>query len=190
MTGRLFYTLLAGLFLMVSACTTSVQQIPENVTNERHKSSDTGMDGAGDSSEGATTGDGSRTMGLDDKGDLSMVTLEALDSGELDNVVYFDYDSDQVQDKSLPLITSVAEALVAHSERQLRLEGHADERGTREYNLALGERRAQAVRARLEALGVGSDQLDIVSYGEERPAVTGSDETSWQQNRRVELVIP
>ena len=189
MIGRLFYTLLAGLFLAVSACTTSVQQIPESVTDEGHKSSDTGIDGAGDSAEG-TTGDGSKMMGLDDKGDLSMVTLEALDSGDLDNVVYFDYDSDQVQDASLPLITSVAEALVARPERQLRLEGHADERGTREYNLALGERRAQAVRARFEALGVGSDQLDIVSYGEERPAVTGSDETSWQQNRRVELVVP
>ena len=67
------------------------------------------------------------------------------------------------------------------------LEGHADERGTREYNMALGERRAQAVQRYLVLQGVSQGQLELVSYGEERPSVTGSDEQSWAQNRRVEL---
>ena len=184
MIRQLSYILLIGLYLTISACTvTGVQQIPEG---EAHKSGDTAMDGAGDGSKEMTAGDDS-TTGLDDEGDLSMVTLG---SDNLNNVVYFDYDSDQVRDESLPLIAAVAKALVARPEKQLRLEGHADERGTREYNLALGERRAQAVRARLEVLGVGGDRLDIVSYGEERPAVTSSDETSWQQNRRVEMIAP
>jgi len=71
---------------------------------------------------------------------------------------------------------------------QLRLEGHADERGTREFNLALGEQRAQTVRDLIMLQGVSGNQLDIVSYGEEKPAVVGSGEQSWQKNRRVEIV--
>ena len=70
----------------------------------------------------------------------------------------------------------------------MRLEGHADERGTREYNLALGERRAQSVRELIMLQGASGNQIDIVSYGEEKPAVVGSGEESWQENRRVELV--
>jgi peptidoglycan-associated lipoprotein len=72
--------------------------------------------------------------------------------------------------------------------RQLRLEGHSDERGSREYNIGLGERRAQAVRSVLMLQGASANQLTTVSYGEERPLASGSDEQSWGQNRRVELV--
>jgi len=70
----------------------------------------------------------------------------------------------------------------------VRLEGHADERGTREYNLALGERRANAVQAYLMSQGAARSQIEVVSYGEEKPASTGHDQASWEQNRRVEIV--
>jgi len=83
---------------------------------------------------------------------------------------------------------AAAETLVSNPATQLRLEGHADERGTREFNLALGEQRAQTVRDLIMLQGVSGNQLDIVSYGEEKPSVAGSGEQSWQQNRRVELV--
>ena len=78
--------------------------------------------------------------------------------------------------------------LAANPNMQVRLEGHADERGSREYNIGLGERRAQAVRRVLQLQGAGAQQLTTVSYGEERPAASGSDEESWRLNRRVELV--
>ena len=130
---------------------------------------------------------GTATVGLDGEGELSMSTLDEIiaNSG---NVVYFDYNSAEIRDESLPLIMAAAESLAANPAAQLRLEGHADERGTREYNLALGEQRAQTVRDLIMLQGVSGNQLDIVSYGEEKPAVVGSGEESWQQNRRVELI--
>ncbi len=100
-------------------------------------------------------------------------------------VFYFDFDSSALRADSRALLNAHAAALKAQP-RAVRLEGHADERGTREYNIALGERRAQAVRAYLLAQGVSS-AIEVVSYGEESPAVDQSNEYSWQQNRRVEI---
>lgn len=104
----------------------------------------------------------------------------------LDTVVYFEFDQSILTADSRALLSAHAERLKS-SPRALRLEGHADERGTREYNMALGERRANAVRDFLVLQGVDRAALESVSYGEERPAVLGSNERTWQQNRRVEL---
>lgn len=101
------------------------------------------------------------------------------------NVFYFDFDSSALRADSRALLDAHAAALNAKP-RAIRLEGHADERGTREYNIALGERRAQAVRAYMLSKGVTSP-IEVVSYGEEKPAVDASNEYSWQQNRRVEI---
>jgi peptidoglycan-associated lipoprotein len=103
-------------------------------------------------------------------------------------VVYFEYDSTQIRAQDVPLIAAHARHAGTFGGLILRLEGHADERGSREYNIGLGERRAQAVRRALLLQGVKETQLTTVSYGEERPAVPGSDESAYGKNRRVELV--
>ncbi len=102
-------------------------------------------------------------------------------------VVYFDFDTAEIRAEYRNLIASHAKFLGDGGSRRLRLEGHADERGTREYNVGLGERRAQAVRRALMLQGAGEGQLTTISYGEERPVVSGGDEPAWSQNRRVEL---
>jgi peptidoglycan-associated lipoprotein len=102
--------------------------------------------------------------------------------------VYFAFDSAEIDANDMPTVKAHAEYLVANPQTRIRLEGHTDERGTREYNIGLGERRAQAVRRAMMLLGVGDAQIATVSYGEERPAAAGSDEVAWAQNRRVEIV--
>lgn len=102
-------------------------------------------------------------------------------------VIYFMYDSSQVEDQFVPVINAHAQYLSANPTQHLVLEGHADERGSREYNIALGEQRAQSVVRMLQMQGVNAEQMEVVSYGEEKPASDGHDEESWHQNRRVEL---
>jgi peptidoglycan-associated lipoprotein len=109
-------------------------------------------------------------------------------AAKLDRIVYFDFDSFVVKEEFRPLVEGHAKALTADRKRRMVLEGHADERGGREYNLALGQKRAEAVARSLTLLGVNESQLESVSFGEERPAVQGSDEAAWAKNRRVELV--
>jgi peptidoglycan-associated lipoprotein len=103
-------------------------------------------------------------------------------------VIYFGYDESEVDADSASVLEAHGEYLASNPSLTVRLEGHGDERGSREYNIGLGERRAQSVRQVLLLQGVGSVQLSTVSYGEERPAVLGSDEEAWSLNRRVELV--
>ncbi|HKE94987.1 MAG TPA: peptidoglycan-associated lipoprotein Pal [Povalibacter sp.] len=103
-------------------------------------------------------------------------------------IIYFDFDRAEIKPEFVPIVTAHAQFLNANPARKLRLEGHSDERGSREYNIGLGERRAQAVKRALLLQGVNETQLTTVSYGEERPAVQGSDEAAYAKNRRVELV--
>ncbi|MDH5751988.1 MAG: peptidoglycan-associated lipoprotein Pal [Deltaproteobacteria bacterium] len=104
-------------------------------------------------------------------------------------VVYFDFDKSEIKPEFETTIQANAEKLVANAEVKVVIEGHCDERGTNEYNLALGERRAQAIRNALVAAGASPDQLSTISFGEERPAVEGADEAAWSKNRRAEVVI-
>jgi peptidoglycan-associated lipoprotein len=99
--------------------------------------------------------------------------------------VYFAFDSSTIPDDAMPLIKAHADYLVNNPSTGFTLEGHCDERGTREYNIALGERRADAVRRMLMANGVSASQINVISYGEERPAKLGHSEDSWQYNRRA-----
>ena len=103
-------------------------------------------------------------------------------------LVYFDYDSFNLKPESQSVIEAHAKFLRANAQRKVSLEGHTDERGGREYNLALGQKRAEAVRRALSLLGVADAQMEAVSFGKEKPAATGSDEAAWAQNRRVEIV--
>lgn len=105
-------------------------------------------------------------------------------------VVYFEFDSSEIKDDARPVIEAHAAYLAERPKMSITLEGHADERGSREYNLALGERRAKAVQQIMQIKGVSSRQLNVVSFGEEHPIALGHDESDWAQNRRVELVYP
>lgn len=107
---------------------------------------------------------------------------------ELETVFYFDFDQSIIKPESRAALTAHA-ARLRNSTDQVRLEGHADERGTREYNMALGERRANAVRDFLVLQGLDRSRIETVSYGEERPARMGSSESAWSANRRVELEL-
>ena len=102
------------------------------------------------------------------------------------NVFYFDFDSSNLRPDAIEALNAHIAALQGN-DRNIRLEGHTDERGTREYNLALGERRANSVRDYMVANGIASFRIETVSYGEERPVAYGSGESNWAQNRRVEL---
>ncbi len=120
-------------------------------------------------------------MGLDESAsDEQMSLLEQ-------STVYFDYDESTVTEDAQKVIRAHANALVQNPDVSLQLAGHADERGTREYNLALGEQRALAVSAFFQEFGVDATRITSVSYGEEVPFVSGSDEESWALNRRVEF---
>lgn len=101
--------------------------------------------------------------------------------------IYFMLDSSQVQQDFVPVIAAHAQYLLANPSQHITLEGHGDERGSREYNIALGEQRAKSVENMMKIQGVSSSQISIVSYGEEKPAAFGSDEASWELNRRVEI---
>jgi len=105
-----------------------------------------------------------------------------------DRIVYFDFDSADIRADSQAIIQSNADYLRKNPRIITQLEGHTDERGSREYNIALGERRANAVRQVMSAMGVSPQQIRVVSYGEERPAASGFDEQSHTLNRRVEIV--
>jgi peptidoglycan-associated lipoprotein len=102
--------------------------------------------------------------------------------------VYFMLDSTEIMPDFIPVITAHAQYLVANPGQRITLEGNADERGSREYNIALGEQRAKSVANMMKLKGVSESQLVIVSYGEEKPVAFGNDEAAWEQNRRVELV--
>jgi peptidoglycan-associated lipoprotein len=104
-------------------------------------------------------------------------------------VVYFEYDSSDIDDGNRAVLQANANWLKQNPNRTIRIEGHADERGTIKYNLALGERRANSVREYLEGLGIAPSRMRIVSYGEERPAETTSGEASWRKNRRAEFLF-
>ncbi|MDP9066010.1 MAG: peptidoglycan-associated lipoprotein Pal [Pseudomonadota bacterium] len=109
-------------------------------------------------------------------------------NGGARSVIYFDFDKSEIKPEFADIVSANAQNLTAHTNLKVKLEGNTDERGTREYNIGLAERRAQAVRRALMLQGVAESQITTVSFGSERPAVEGDDETAWAKNRRVEVV--
>jgi peptidoglycan-associated lipoprotein len=110
------------------------------------------------------------------------------DAAGLRSIIYFDFDKSDIKPEFLDVVSANARNLTNHPNLKVKLEGNTDERGTREYNIGLGERRAQAVRRALLLQGVADSQISTVSFGSERPAAEGDDEAAWSKNRRVELV--
>jgi peptidoglycan-associated lipoprotein len=147
------------------------------------------------SSNAAAPSDESQTSGADASkafgaaGDATGAGVAGPSGAQLQNrTIYFDFDSSEVKSDYNSLITAHARYLAANPSTRVRLEGNTDERGSREYNIGLGERRAQSVRRALTLQGVAESQITTVSYGEERPAVTGHTEEAWARNRRVDIV--
>ena len=105
----------------------------------------------------------------------------------IQGVVYFDFDSDAIKPEAARILDQQAQFLNSNQGARVQVAGHTDERGTREYNMSLGERRAAAVRSYLAGKGVNTANIEIISFGEEQPAATGSNEAAWSQNRRAEL---
>jgi peptidoglycan-associated lipoprotein len=131
--------------------------------------------------------EGAYTRGLSDTPAFAGDPLDDPESPLATRVLYFDLDSSEISDEDRAIVEAHATYLASNPQTRLRLEGHADERGSREYNIALGERRANAVQQLMGLFGVGTQQLTSISYGEEQPAALGHDESAWQLNRRVEL---
>ena len=145
-----------------------------------------------DPDAGGTMVDDSSSADTDPFGDDSMGDGEFIDAEfgadeDLTMVIYFDFDQSDLRAEYSDVLQRHAARMAADGRVQVRLEGHADERGSREYNIGLGERRSQSVRRLLLIQGASPDQISTVSFGEERPAAFGSDEESWQLNRRVEI---
>jgi len=103
------------------------------------------------------------------------------------NTVYFDFDSYVVKDEYRPIVSAYARALMANPSKNIAIEGHTDDRGGREYNLALGQKRAEAVQKAMALLGANVSQIEAISYGEEQPIASGSTEEAWAKNRRAEI---
>jgi peptidoglycan-associated lipoprotein len=150
-----------------------------------------GMDGSGLNGSGGMNGAG----GMNGGGNSSKYPNAAIGPEFSDprnplskSIIYFSLDSSEIQPDFVPIVAAHAQYLAAHPSQRVTLEGHGDERGSREYNIALGEQRGKTVAGKLTLQGTSDSQLDNVSYGEEKPAAFGSDESAWEQNRRVELV--
>ena len=136
-------------------------------------------------SQQATTVD--LTSDSDTSSEAASDPMSDVDIGEPYVKIYFDYDQDTLREDALSNLLKVSRLMKDNPKYTLLVEGHADERGTREYNLALSERRAKAVEDFLSASGVSSFNVEVVGYGEEKPVDNGSNESAWSQNRRAEL---
>jgi len=152
-------------------------------------------DGGEDSTEASRDGAQVGTVGADGvaAGQMLPASYEASAINDANSIlagriVYFDFDSSNVGDDYVELVKHHGVYLASNPGVTIRLEGHTDERGTREYNVALADRRAQAVKRLLMFQGASSDQVTIISYGEEKPVTLGHDESAWSMNRRAELV--
>ncbi len=136
----------------------------------------------------ATSEDTAQTRGIEETTGFRGHALDDPDSPLSKLVVYFDFDSAEILNADRQTIEAHAAYMAENPGSAVTLEGHTDERGSREYNLGLGERRSQSVKRVLVLLGAGDNQLQTVSYGEEKPDREGHDESAWRYNRRVEIV--
>jgi peptidoglycan-associated lipoprotein len=170
----------AGLAFLLAACSSTKDATPDVKVEDRTPVT------AGTGSTGTTpTTQGTQPTGVTG---TKLDPLKDPNSPLSKRVIYFDYDKDVVKPEFTALIQAHAAYLSQNRNRKVRLEGHADERGSREYNMALGQRRSDAVRRATTVLGVGNERIETISFGEDKPKAAGHDEAAWAQNRRVEIV--
>ncbi len=182
MRNNKFYKLsvVAVFALFLAACQSS--------TDDMGNGSDTmGDNNNGSMNGGNNTGGGNANAMGDNSGGLTAAQIRERDNALATTVFYFEFDRSDLNAEAREALIHHANRLMENPSLRYRLEGHADERGTRDYNLALGERRAQAVERYLQVQGVSSNQLEIISYGEEQPVDPGTSEAAYARNRRVEI---
>ena len=181
MQNNKFYKLsmVAVFALVLAACQSS--------TDDMGDSSDSGDMNNDSMSGGDNTGGGNASGAGNNMDGLTPAQMRERDSALATTVFYFEFDRSDLSAEAREALVYHANRLMENSSLRYRLEGHADERGTREYNLALGERRAQAIERYLQVQGVSSNQLEIISFGEEQPVDPGTSEAAYARNRRVEI---
>ena len=171
--------LLAGAVLLAGCPKKATTIQPPSAGSQVGGSSNTSPSGGASTSGSELGGD----KGVNERGESNDA------SGPLARkVIYFDFDKSEIKPEYADIVRASAQTLTQRPGIKMKLEGNTDERGTREYNIGLGERRAQAVRRALLLQGVAETQITTVSFGAERPAAEGDDESAWSKNRRVELV--
>ncbi len=171
MKTKLTFTLLALIAITLAAC--GGQQAVKPGTESQA--------GTGQGAQASGTGETSGAAG-------SELGAGQTAAAEAKHTIYFAFDSSQVDDENRSIVEANAAYMSANPQVKVTLQGNTDERGTREYNLALGERRAQSVERMLSVLGVASDRIKTVSFGEEKPVALGHNESAWRLNRRVDFV--
>jgi peptidoglycan-associated lipoprotein len=171
---RFFLVMLAAVSLALGACASKPPKPAPSAPAPG--------EGSGAQTEGAG---GANAVG----GSASQAEVPGPEAGTLaTRTVYFDFDSAVIKGEGIPVVAAHAKYLAGHPDARVRLEGNTDERGSREYNIGLGERRAQSVRRTMLLQGVADGQITTVSYGEERPVDPGHNEAAWAKNRRVDIV--
>jgi peptidoglycan-associated lipoprotein len=180
---RLWTGILSALFVaMLAACGSSPTKEQDGAAVE-----DRGKPPAGDPAAGKPKPDTASTKPLVDK-PLSANPLKDPANILSKRSVFFDYDSNLIKDEFKPIVSAHGQYLRANPAAKMKVEGNADERGSREYNLALGQRRADAVKQALQILGARAEQIETVSFGEEKPRCSQAEEKCWYQNRRGDIV--
>jgi len=176
---------------LLAACSSAPQKGGSNGTNDPEITTDTAP-GVGDTGNGVEVipANGSQVNGgnLSDGQSLDDMKMTDVDT-IYEPVIYFDYDQYALDDKATDIVRYHANILLQNPKEKLILKGNTDERGTPEYNLALGEKRAKEVEQAMMLFGVDQSRIEVISFGEEQPAVSGSNEMAWKKNRRVEIVI-
>lgn len=184
---RLLQAAAAAMALLLAACAAPIrldEPAPVDDRNAPAPAAPASSAQAGDPAGGEAPGSGAAPVAASSVTPVTLGDAEAVGAGR---IIYFDLDSFSVKPEYRGLIEAAAASLNANRQRRMLVEGHTDERGGREYNLALGQKRADAVVRALRLLGPQEQQLEAASSGKERPAVEGSNEAAWARNRRVEL---
>jgi peptidoglycan-associated lipoprotein len=176
---KLFSALIITLMVTLAGCASKVKL--NDVPVEDKSASSVNVDPSLSAKSNAGAGGGVTTVQAQPLGGMN-----AGPAG-VDKIVYFDYDSYTIRPEAQPAIAAHARYLTGNKTLKVSLDGHTDERGGREYNLALGQKRADAVRKALSLLGVSEPQMESVSFGKEKPAASGEDEVAYAKNRRVEI---
>ena len=183
-SSKIFAVLLASL-MVLSAC--SSVQLDKKAPVEDRTGSNSSSNSANDSAKTGAANDGSADSRAGDKNAQNADPLNDATGVLAKRSVYFDFDSYVVKDEFKPVIEAHSQYLISHTDRKIVIQGNTDERGGSEYNLALGQKRAEAVRRALNLLGVPDTQIEAVSFGKEKPKAAGSNEAAWAENRRADI---
>jgi peptidoglycan-associated lipoprotein len=198
MRSSKFFAVLLASVMVLSACS-SVQLDKKAPVDDRTGSS-ASTSSSNDSAKTGAANDGSADSRAGDKNAQNNQSAQnnqnAQNTDPLNDAtgmlakrsVYFDFDSYVVKDEFKPVIEAHSQYLIKNTDRKIVIQGNTDERGGSEYNLALGQKRAEAVRRALNLLGVADSQIEAVSFGKEKPKATGSNEAAWAENRRADIV--